>query len=511
MRAIPTLLCDFYKVSHHEQYPEGTEKVYSTWTARSNKYHSSIDKVVAFKFQAFIQEYLIDFFNDNFFNRPKNEVVAEYSRYIKYCLGVENPDTLHIELLHDVGFLPIVIYTVPEGTLVPIRVPMLTIENTNSEFFWLTNFLETLMSAELWLGSTSATIAYEYRKLLDAWAEATGDPAFVPFQGHDFSMRGMGSLGAACSSGAGHLLSFVGTDTIPAIMYLEQYYDANIEKELVGTSIPATEHSVMCAGGFEDEFQTYERLITEIYPNGFVSIVSDTWDLWKCISDIITPLKDKIMARDGRVVIRPDSGDPVKIITGYTPDEVDAYFSCVDGIYYTEKGRVVSQLEIKGLIESLWEIFGGVINEKGYKVLDSHIGAIYGDSITLERCRQICLRLAKKGFASTNMVYGIGSYTYQYNTRDTFGFALKSTYCIIDKKEKAIFKNPVTDDGTKKSNTGMVKVVKDVDGRLTCIDGLKMSDDWFSNEMRAIFVNGILIEKDSLATIRERLASQEQK
>lgn len=478
------LLCDFYKISHREQYPVGTEVVYSTWTPRSNKYHVTTDRVVVFGIQSFVKKYLIGYFNEHFFSRPVADVTAEYSRMIKFALGVIRPCTKHIEELHSVGYLPLRLRSLPEGASVPLRVPMATIENTDPRFFWLTNYIETLMSAELWLPSTAATIAKEYRELLAAYAEETGDPGLVQFQGHDFSMRGMGCVEAAASSGAGHLLSFVGTDSIPAICHLEKYYNADIEKEIVGTSIPATEHSVMSAGGDGDgEFDTYRRLITEIYPRGFISIVSDTWDLWHCIEKIIAPLKDDILDRDGRVVIRSDSGDPVKIICG------DA-----------ERGGLAG----KGVIECLWDTFGGNVNEKGYKVLDSHIGSIYGDSITLSRCEQICQRLKTKGFASTNMVFGIGSYTYQYNTRDSFGFALKSTMCVIDGEQKQIFKKPATDDGIKTSNIGVVAVVEE-DGEYQCVDGLLIGHG-MPDQMRDVFVDGNLLVDETLAEVRARIS-----
>ena len=178
---------------------------------------------------------------------------------MKYTLGVTEPYTKHIEELHDLRYMPIKIKAVKEGTLVPLRVPMLTIENTKPGFFWLTNYLETLMSCSLWIPSTSATIALEYRKILEQYAKETvGDNGFVPFQGHDFSMRGMGALESSKMSGAGHLLSFVGTDTIPAILFAEENYNANIEKELIGCSIPATEHSVASANIFEIEKRLIE-------------------------------------------------------------------------------------------------------------------------------------------------------------------------------------------------------------------------------------------------------------
>jgi len=489
-----TLLCDFYKVSHREQYPVGTESVYSTWIPRSNKYFPKADKVVAFGIQAFVKKWLIKYFNENFFNRPKEEVVSEYKRFIKHTLLVENPDATHIEELHDLGYLPIVIKAVKEGTRVPIKVPMMTIENTHPKFFWVTNYLETLISNEIWLPSTSATIAYTYRQILDEYAlETTGSTDGVQFQGHDFSMRGMGAFEASVASGAGHLLSFVGTDTIPAIAYLEEYYNANIENELVGTSIPATEHSVMCAYGDTNEFDLFKRLMTEVYPNGLFSVVSDTWDFWKVVGEYLPALKDEVMSRDGKVVIRPDSGDPILILTG-------------DPLADNELVR-------KGLIECLWDIFGGTVNEQGYKVLDPHIGAIYGDSITLQRAELIVARLKGKGFASTNVVFGIGSYTYQYNTRDTFGFAVKATHAVVNGEERFLFKDPKTDDGTKKSLRGRVVVSNDA-GNLPIhvTDGQTIDSEVevvgaVGNLLETVFVDGELKRDQSLAEIREILNS----
>ncbi|NIK80404.1 nicotinamide phosphoribosyltransferase [Paenibacillus castaneae] len=481
-----TLLCDFYKVSHKNQYPKGTELVYSTWTARTSRL-DGINEVVAFGFQSFIKQYLIDYFNEHFFARTKEEVVSEYKRVIQYALGVAQPDASHIEELHALGYMPIKIKAVTEGTLVPIKVPMLTIENTKPEFFWLTNYLETLMSCQLWMPATSATLAFEYRKILEDYAlQTNGDVGGVPFQGHDFSMRGMGALEAALGSSAGHLISFTGTDTIPAILYLENYYNANMEKELVGTSIPATEHSVMCAHG-RDEMASYRYLINEVYPSGFVSIVSDTWDLWSVLDIVIRGLKNDIMSRDGKVVIRPDSGDPVLIICGDPSGE--------------------SEFERKGVIEVLWDIFGGTITDKGYKQMDSHIGAIYGDAITISRCREICERLAAKGFASTNMVYGIGSFTYQYNTRDTFGFALKSTFTIVNGEERKIYKDPKTDNGVKKSQTGLV-LVTEQDGKLSYTDNLSVAEyeaRKAEDQLEVVFEDGKLVRDLTLAEVRSNL------
>lgn len=476
------LLCDFYKLSHREMYPQGTEFVYSTWTPRDSRLEN-VTKVVAFGFQAFVQTYLVDFFNENFFSKPKLEVVNEYSRLVKNTLGVLKPETKHIEELHDLGFLPLLIKALPEGTLTPLRIPMATVQNTDPRFFWLTNYIETLASCSLWQMSTSATLAHEYRKILDKAAfDTVGNNEFVAFQGHDFSMRGMSSLESAVTSGMGHLLSFSGTDTIPSIQALEHYYGANVETELVGTSIPATEHSIQCAYGNDEEY--LKKMITEVHPSGFVSVVSDGYDFWDVLGRVVPSLKTEIMKRDGRVVIRPDSGDPVKIVCG-NPD------------------APVGSLEHKGAIEVLWDTFGGTFTEKGYKLLDSHIGLIYGDSITLARAKEITDKLKEKGFASINCVFGIGSYTYNYNTRDTFGFALKSTFCVINGEEKAISKNPKTDSGIKKSAKGLIRVNDD----LTLSEQVSWSEEC-SGLLQPIFLNGVVYNKQSLGQIRNRLSTQ---
>jgi nicotinamide phosphoribosyltransferase len=484
-----TLLCDFYKISHRAQYPPNTETVLSNWTPRGTRM-AGVTEVVNFSLQAFIRHYFVDYFQENFFDRPRQEVIDEYTRVIRYTLNVENPDATHIGELHDLGYLPLVIRALPEGTLVPLRVPMFTIENTLPEFFWLTNYFETLLSSECWQPTTSATTAFEYRKLFERFAAETGaDPANIPFQGHDFSFRGMPGLEAAAASGAGHLLSFVGTDTIPSIIFHEYYYGANIETELVGASIPATEHSVMCAYGKDEEFGAFKRLITVVYPNGFVSVVSDSFNLWDVLDDYIPRLRSEILARDGRLVIRPDSGDPVKIITG-NPD------------------APVGSSEYRGVIETLWDIFGGTINDKGYKVLDPHIGAIYGDSISLVRAGAILQNLKDKGFASSNIVFGIGSYTYQYVTRDSLELALKATDVTVDGVEKAIFKDPITDlNHMKRSARGRVAVVRR-EGVLTLVDGLTVADVVPDDELRVVFRDGAQENTQTLSEIRSLLLSQ---
>ncbi len=483
MKTNPFLLTDYYKVGHVFQYPDKTELVYSNLTPRNSRL-KDIDEMVFFGLQYFVKEYLLGYFNDNFFDQPKDKVIADYKRRISTSLGAGLPTYSHLERLHDLGYLPIEIKALPEGSKVPMRVPCITIVNTLPEFYWLTNFLETLLSAIIWQPCTSATIAHAYRKLLNGYAAETGMPAeFVQWQGHDFSFRGMSSLETAILSGMGHLLSFSGTDTIPAIDALEQYYQANADTELIGGSVAATEHSVMCSGSKDGELETFRRLITEVYPSGIVSIVSDTWDLWKVCTEYLPALKEVILHRNGKVVIRPDSGDPVKII-------------CGDPEGKTEKER-------KGVVELLWDVFGGSTTAQGYKLLDEHIGAIYGDSINLERATNICDGLKAKGFA-TQVVFGIGSFTYQYNTRDTFGTAMKATYVVVDGEGREIFKDPVTDDGTKRSATGLLKVQKE-NGRFVLYNKVTKEEEQ-SGELQTVFKDGKITKEFTLAAIRATLA-----
>ena len=479
----PIVYSDFYKTDHRRQYPFGTTEVYSNLTPRGSRIQG-INEVVVFGIQYFIKEILINRFNEGFFNIPKAIAVKKYKRRLDNALGPDAVDMGHIEALHDLGYLPLRIKALPEGSRCPMRIPLLTIRNTNPEFFWLTNFVETMLCNTVWHPITSATIANQYRKILDGYAQKTSDiPEFVDWQGHDFSMRGLPGLEAAMVSGAGHLLSFTGTDTIPAIDFLEEYYGANSDNEVIGGSVPATEHSVMCLGGEgESELETFRRLITKVYPSGVVSVVSDTWDYWKVLSEYLPKLKEDILARDGKLVIRPDSGDPVKIICG---DKTSS-----------------NPLVREGSIAALWHIFGGTINSKGFKQLDPHIGLIYGESITIDRCTEICKQLEAKGFASTNVVYGIGSYTYQHVTRDTFGFAMKATYGVVNGKVKNIYKDPVTDDGLKKSAKGLLRVNEDY----TLSEEVTPEEEE-TGLLKEVFLDGKLTNEQTLAQIRGRLAN----
>lgn len=467
----PLFLIDFYKVGHVQQYPEGTRHIWSNWTPRYT-HKPEIHRVVHFGLQYFIKRYLMEEFTNNFFKADWLYIVDEYRKLIRETLGVKDPKTDHIRQLYTRGYLPLKIYSVPEGTEVPYNYPMMVVTNTEPEFFWLVNYIESIMSNILWLPSTSATIAKFYRKIFVEAAKDYGhdDLGFVDWQGHDFSFRGMSGVEAAQLSGMGHLLSFSGTDTIPAILAAKDYYFAGYN---IGGSVPATEHSVMCAGSKEGEFETFKRLITEVYPSGIVSIVSDTWDLWRVLDTYLPALRSEIYSREGKVVIRPDSGDPV-------------------------------QVSLKSL-SILKDKFG--VDNQGM-VAHGKIGLIYGDSITPVRAKSITESMVRDLHISPyNMVFGIGSFTYQFNTRDTFGFAMKATAVDKGSGVEAIFKAPITDNGNKTSHIGIPTVFTDGHGewqlqqncnpdKLDCCSYVK------------VFENGELLVDESFGTIRKRVREE---
>lgn len=553
----PILFADFYKPSHISMYDKRSEIVQDNMTPRNAKHFihfADNDQRVMFAgIQGFIKWFLIDMFNNNFFNLPKEEAVADYREVCDSSIGIGMVETWGFEALHDLGYLPLEIRALPEGTLSPVQVPMFTIQNTHPDFYWLPNFLESVISAETWKTITTATTFWQYRKLSEAWAAETCDNKdHIAFQNHCFAYRGESGTHDAAQSEFGQLINSMGTDTIPAILYARRYY--NMKGKFVAGSIPASEHSVATTNigfivgrlksehpdlsldelRFLAEVEFLKRYITEIFPKGFVSYVADSYDFWAIITRAALILKEDIMARDGRVVFRPDSGIPEHIIAGYRYiGDFETLSEAKDAAWESEKGEVVSvkgkyyniefdedtdyldlepsdlqDHEVKGAIQCLWEIFGGEVNSKGYKVLDTHVGLIYGDSITVARAKDIFERLKDKGFASSNIVFGVGSYTTQYTTRDSLGMAVKATGAVIDGQQIMVVKEPKTDLG-KKSAKGFLKVVRNMFGQLELVDNCQLEDvQSDDNELRRVFYNGKLIVDEDLTTIRERAAAQ---
>jgi nicotinic acid phosphoribosyltransferase len=476
---------DAYKLNHHNFYPEGTEYAYSNFTNRGTRIEG-INHVVAFGLQAFIQNYIVDGF-EAFFAADEDEVARLYEARVNSILGPNTVGSDHIRALHRLGYLPLNFRAVKEGTMVPLKVPTLTVENTHPDFAWLVGYIETVLSASIWHPSTAATKSAYMRRFFEEWVDRQGaNKDFIDWQWHDFSFRGQTSPESAASSGAGHLLSFLGTDNLNAFEWIDYLYPG--DNGFIGGSVSATEHSIMTARGKENELETYEYLL-EKEPTGILSIVSDTWNIYNVLENILPTLKDRILARDGKVVIRPDSGDPADIICGTV----------------AEFGAGTTPEE-KGTIELLWETFGGTVNANGLKTLDSHIGAIYGDSITPERAEDIFERLEAKGFAVDNLVYGAGSYFFQYNTRDTFASAFKNTHIVINGVPRDTVKDPITGH-SKKSATGRLAVKKDETGELVLIERATPEQEAVS-ELQTTWKDGEWVSKQSFADVRATLRAE---
>jgi nicotinamide phosphoribosyltransferase len=482
----PLFETDAYKQSHIKLAIAGTTKSYSNFTNRSTMIEG-VDHVVNFGLQAYIEEYVVDAFAP-FFAADEDEVCRLYEERVKGYLGVAEVDTTHIRNLHRIGYLPLEFKQVAEGTMVPLKVPSFTIENTHPDFAWLTNYIETSISASIWHPSSVATLAAYQRNQLNKWADATGsDRAGVAFQWHDFSFRGMQSLDAAAASGAGHLTSFTGSDSLGAIEFIENNYPG--DNGLILASIPATEHAVMSSGtAYESEEATYKRILTEGYPDGLVSIVSDTYSIWNVVEPggILDNLRDIVLGRDGKLVVRPDSGNPVDIVCGTT----------------REFGEGVASDEV-GVIELLWRVFGGTVNDKGFKVLDSHLGVIYGDGITPARAEAMFERLAAKGFASENLVLGVGSYFYTQTRDSVGGSAIKMTQITVDGKDINILKDPITAKG-KKSATGRLAVFKNEDGELYLVEKATPEQE-AASELKTVWKDGQWVRRQSFADVRATL------
>lgn len=487
MKTIPLLLCDFYKTVHSEQYPKGITKLVSYFTPRMSRIEGE-DKLVMFGLQSFIKEYLIDYFNEYFFNVPKDKVLNEYNRILSYTLGKNSYKDEKIKKLHDLGYLPLEIKAIPEGERVPIKVPMIEISNTHPDFAWLVNAIETLLSCSLWHTMVSANVGYNYRQIVNKYYEISVEDNVPRSKAlGDFSMRGQESLESATKSSAAFCLSFLNTATVPAIPYLEEYYNCDCTKDQVAFGSISTEHSVMCSNTAVDgdEITMVKRLLNETYKDLSFSMVSDSYDYWNLVDNILPKCKEDILNHNGCLLVRGDSGDPVEVVT--------------DTVFH------------------LWDIFGGTINSKGYKVLNSHVKAIYGDSITPERAKQIYEILIKNGFACNNVALGVGSFSMEclqkdgkFNpfTRDTFGIAVKATYGEMGDKPLMIFKNPKTDTGNfKKSQKGLCRVFHDENNNITYEDGLDKNtfDENKENMLISVFKNSKMVKEYSLSEIRDRL------
>lgn len=481
----PMLLIDFYKAVHAEMLPAKITKSVSYFTPRMSRVRMW-NKVVMFGLQGFVKTYLIDYFNERFFERPIDEVISEYERIMDASLGKGVYGLQKIKDLHALGYLPIEIWALPEGTKVPMHVPMFCITNTHDDFAWLPQALESLISAEAWHPMLAATVGATYRDIVNKFYDETCDDSVSRNKAlGSFDFRGEECTDSAIKAAAGWCLSFVNTATVPVIPYLEKLYNCDCTKEPVAFGSPSTEHAVMCSNYAVDgdEVTLLKRLLTEIYPDTSFSAVLDSYDYWNVIDNVLPQIKPEIMTHNGCMLMRGDSGDCIEVVTK--------------------------------TVFKLWDEFGGTINSKGYKVLDPHVKAIYGDSITIQRCERIYEILKDNGFAASNVALGVGSFSFQCVeedgilkpfTRDTFSSCIKATYCEIDHKPYPIFKNP-KEGGFKKSQKGCCLVYKNDNGELCYKDEYTWEEASCNSkqELKAIFRNSELLIDDTLANIRNRL------
>lgn len=479
---------DFYKVSHIAQYPKDVTNIHSPLVARKACYNDNISKeeFMWFGYSLFIEK--LELFEQWFFSLTYEElqdVLKEYKTFLDIRLNADM-DVSHWNELWYVGAIPIEIHAMPERSIQKFQTPVLTVENIDSRFPWLVGFVETTMLSNVWPVSTAANRSWHIRKTIEKHMVNHTDEerAAIDFMAHDFAYRGMPGDEAAMLTGCGHLANFKGSDTIPAARAMERVYG-----EVTGFSVAATEHSVMCAGGQEDEEETFKRLMG-IYPKGILSVVSDTWDYFGTLTKILPNLKSDIMNRDGKLVIRPDSGNPIDIICGkpfidvsedfYENDSLEDHLNDVIWEFDFKKGDTVlvwdgvewgsfevdvyheyecEYIKIKNLkphertpedrgsLELLGETFGYTYDSQGLKLLDPHIGLIYGDGMNQERIDAMLERMVALGWSPLNMVFGVGAYTYQFVTRDELSWAFKATAIKRNGEWIAVKKDPKTDPG----------------------------------------------------------------
>ena len=453
------LLTDSYKVTHHRQYPPSTETVFSYFESRGGAF----DETAFFGLQYYLKRYLA---GEVVTPRKIDEAEALFAPHffgdtsLFYRAGWE-----HIVTARG-GRLPVRICAVPEGSVVPVSNVLMTIENTDPHSYWLTNYLETLL-VQVWYGSTVATQSREMKRTIRTALEETGDPDLVNFKLHDFGFRGVSSVETAGVGGAAHLVNFEGTDTVAGLQIARNYYSA----DMPGFSIPAAEHSTQTSWGREHEVEAMRNMLTQ-FPTGFVAVVSDSYDIFAACSDLWGgTLKDEVLARDGVLVVRPDSGHPPEVVCK--------------------------------VLDRLGEAFGTETNEKGYRLLNSKVRVIQGDGIDRKLLAEILAATKSAGWYADNVAFGSGGGRLQTLNRDTSKYAFKCSEVTVAGKLRDVFKQPVTDSG-KQSKRGRLALVS----REGCLQTVRENElqSGESNELVEVFRNGILTSESSFDEVRQRAA-----
>lgn len=520
----PIFHTDFYKIGHKDMEPDGTTFVQANLTPRFSKYleEKLEDHFDGTVIVAGVQPYVIelrDRWQLNFFDIPW--AVLESAIYEHICLGLFNPNLSieHMRQLHALQHLPVRIRALLDGTHSKVQVPIVTFENTHPDFEWLPTYLETDSSNHIWPSTTAATLVYHTKQIVKGYFERTGtDFAMYDWLLHDFSARGMMGTSATRLTGVPHLFVSYGTDTVATLPALHYYYGATNHEGLTGHSVRASEHSVTCMYG-ENDIETFRGWLRK-FIDGVMSLVSDTHDYWHMLTYGMETLHDDILARNGKVVIRPDSGDPYRILVGYPEfdysDQVDkANLMLPEWIANASfKGQAVvdnnayNRAILDGTVETLAQRFGTTTNHAGYKTLMSKIGVIYGDGMSPGRIAMILEGLMERGYTADNVIFGLGSYFYQGNTRDSLGIAVKVTYCIVNGQARSVFKAPKTDDGFKRSAKGLLTVK---DGALVELHDVNPDDVvlglYDAGDLLTVFDNSVLYNQSTLKEVRQRVGA----
>ncbi len=459
-RRILPLNTDSYKPSHAFQYPPGTRRVFSYIESRGGTY----DRTLFFGLQALLREYL---------TAP---VLAEHVAlaadvWAAHGEPFDRDAWMRLVTRHG-GRLPLRIRAVPEGSVVPVHNVLLTIENTDDEFFWLTSFVETLLLRGIWYPTTVATQSWHLRQLIRAYLRETGDEAGLPFKLHDFGARGVSSFESAMLGGMAHLVNFQGSDTMSGVLGARIYYG----EPMAGFSVPAAEHSSITTWGRDGEVDAYRNMLARFgTPGAVFSVVSDSWDIYAAVDRLWgQALRDEVIASGATLVVRPDSGEPASVVP-----------------------------EVARLLERR---FGSTLNGKGYKLLN-HVRIIQGDGVDPQSIRAILSNLKADGFSADNVVFGMGGALLQRVDRDTQRFALKCSAALVGEHWRDVSKDPVTDPG-KRSKRGRLDLVRDASGAYRTVNipaaagGVEVSPP--CSELRTVYENGELLVEDSFAEIRER-------
>lgn len=459
------LLADAYKYSHYKLYASGTTKIYSYLESRGGMFNET----VFYGLQYFLKEYL----EGQAFTKENIDEAEEVLNGVFGKKGVFKRENFEYILDRYKGQLPIRIKAVAEGAAVPVKNVLMTIENTDPNCFWLTNFLETLLM-QVWYPSTVATLSREIRKTVEQYFELTADDAskaFIDFVLNDFGFRGVSSVESAGLGGSAHLINFMGSDTVYASAFAKKYYDA---KKVYGMSVPATEHSIMTLKGSEGEKEIFDHVLNA-YPDGILSCVSDSYNIFNAVGELWgKEFKDKIMQRNGTLVIRPDSGDPVQTLLK--------------------------------VFEMLFDRFGFTINSKGYRVLPKQIRVIQGDGIDYESIQLIYKMLTANGISAENLLLGVGGALLQKVNRDTQKFALKCSYAEVNGEIVNVQKSPMEMNkqgelvkSFKTSKAGRLKLIQTETGLKTVKENERGEDT-----LETVFENGEIKKTHTFEKIRER-------